>query len=130
MFRNRRKVILSELMDKRWKEAFEESDPNDPFCSDPGVQVVRGSDPVSTDMITREDVEHIYWHRYPEDFGDDIAGIFRLKDGRFVYIYYGYDYTFSWRYIWVSSSLENLIKIGIDKYDRRKYDLDKLIKEG
>lgn len=86
--------------------------------------LVEGSEPVSLVPISREDVVLIYWMVEGENHGEPWEGVFRLRDGRYLYLIAGCDYTGWDCSAWVSSSLENLVRFGLTQDTRDRFGID------
>lgn len=114
--------MLDRISDYNWKEAFCLAQPPKPVDGYNG----------SVDLFAREDVEHVVAAEDGENEGDSWEGVFRLKDGRFVFVSAWCDYT-GWGYqdgghSWVASNLPSLIRFGLtsDARDRLKLPLTDL----
>jgi len=86
-----------------------------------------GEYPPSSAGFTREDVADILYSDEGENDGAPWIGVFRLNDGRFLYVTAGCDYT-GWDCqasgsSAVASTLEQLIRFGLVDQDRKRFGL-------
>lgn len=107
--------MLKELEDYNWASAFQEANPP--------MLVINAK--CSNTYFDREDVEHII--AMEDGVADEIdwIGIFKLKDGRFMFLSAGCDYT-GWDcwasgQSWVADSLEDLWQFGLTDDARSRF---------
>lgn len=86
-----------------------------------------GENPPSTAQFTREDVVDILHSDEGENDGAPWVGVFRLNDGRFLFVTAGCDYT-GWDCqasgsAAVASTLEQLIRFGLGDQERKRLGL-------
>lgn len=119
--------MLKELDDWDWAEVFgfcgEEGSANNRVLPQPCVGYNGKIKPVS-----RKDVKRIIAMEEGENNGETWVGVFKLKDGRYLFVEAGCDYT-GWDCqaggsSWIGSSLEQIINFGMtqDARDRLKIE--------
>lgn len=110
-------AILARINDSDWEEAFSISHPPQP------TEGYKGS----LAPFSREDVAKVIAAEDGENDGDHWEGVFRLKDGRFVFVTAWCDYT-GWGcrdggQSWVAADLDSLIRWGLPEESRKRLGL-------
>ncbi len=73
------------------------------------------------------DVEHIYHASEGENDVSEWMVVARLRDGRFIYLEAGCDYTGwdcqAWGQTWVAEDMENLLRWGLTEEARERFNI-------
>jgi len=114
--------MIKELDGYDWESAFGEQNITLTYAA---TITCRGR--VSLQGVTREAVAEIVAMEDGENDGPNWVGVFRLKDGRFVAISSGCDYT-GWDcqaggQCFVSDSLQDLVRYGLSEDERQRLKL-------
>lgn len=109
--------MLERISDYDWEETFALSQPPEPTQGYGG----------GLEAFTREDVEEVIAAEDGENDGDHWEGVFRLKDGRFVFVSAWCDNT-GWGcqdggQSWVAADLPSLIRWGLPAETRERLKL-------
>lgn len=130
---------LNDILDSYWIDIFQEAEfgvkgnPNsgDDFTEsysfsaalDPNTAPF--SDPLGELVLAPFNIHNVeklialYSTKEDENYGDDTWCLVQLNDGRYAYLCYGQDWTFSWQSIIVASEYHHMIAFGLGESERQ-----------